>query len=573
MSIARELAILAIAAATLSTAHAGSAVTSVAVGLSNKDTGATYSGTYSVFNSVVKIVITLPDASTGNSDSGQAAQDTSNQSPPPPKKEKSGATTTGALLPMYLPATFAQTLAATTGTSSGTAPLAAAPVTKPKTKVKTKPKTASPNTKTVADQCNSDLKAYAAARQTVIRAQSDEMVLASQLIAIHDAAKPEGQLSDDQKKAALELLSAYLEKSHTANIKTVSNAVSKWSAKARDLRELCPLKLTATIIEEEEPAVDHTFRLYFHHDDFSNDTITLQSAGGILTSASVSADDQTGNIAIAGAKLLGEIAFLTGPQAAVGFAGGAATAAALAGGRLMYSTADLKKAVAQLKAATDLAQSLKKLNGIISGLEDYLTMRDSLPVLSPSFPIEIDLHMGSLDADVKAANQELQGVSLDISAHCGELDTSNPENGDVSKVQPGIFVSSLRPCTVELDRTSDVFGFSVLKRVGFMAQDAQVVTVLPFDRGLFVLDKTTYEFSNGRLTKVDLSRPREVLGAVSLPLELITAFFSSISDGIKGKSSVLDAETARYNSQAALLNAKAALIKAQAPPPASPPSK
>lgn len=80
--------------------------------------------------------------------------------------------------------------------------------------------------------------------------------------------------------------------------------------------------------------------------------------------------------------------------------------------------------------------------------------------------------------------------------------------------------------------------------------------VLPLDRSAFVRRVNNVEFENGMLKKVHIEKPSEGLEVASLPVNVMTAVFTSISNLVQAKIDISDKEKGLAQSQAALLQAQ-----------------
>jgi len=81
------------------------------------------------------------------------------------------------------------------------------------------------------------------------------------------------------------------------------------------------------------------------------------------------------------------------------------------------------------------------------------------------------------------------------------------------------------------------------------------VLVLPLERTAFVKRVDSAEFENGMLKKAHFEKPSEALEIASLPENVMTAIFTSLSNFIQAKIDISDKEKGLAQSQTALLQA------------------
>jgi hypothetical protein len=86
-------------------------------------------------------------------------------------------------------------------------------------------------------------------------------------------------------------------------------------------------------------------------------------------------------------------------------------------------------------------------------------------------------------------------------------------------------------------------------RLHFPASDATAASVYRVPRQAFVKTSSISPSRGGRLAKSETVRPSPVVSFVSLPARVIGGFTGAMTDGIKGRSGVVDAETGRVESE------------------------
>ncbi len=531
-------------------------------------------GEYGVADSIIKI--TLADGSA--SSTGGSTPQTSATTPPTGSKPAAAApaaadaSTPGAA--NATPTSDTQSPAdAVEAIQITDAPAAAAPAATPiAKKAKVAKKATTPGTSTPAPSwCDSTLKTYTAARTSTVQSVVLEQTLLDGLDHLVANLPSKDKLDNHSAGQADELVDDYLTKQKDPAIQKALASGIQYGPLVTAYRTLCPLKIVATIVEETEPSTEHGYRLYFDHSVLANDTFTAGQSNGFLTSVVASADDQTGNVIVDAVKSLASVAFAVSPGTALK-AAGAGHEYFHAGGQFLFSLAMVKQFRKGLDNK-DPAQALTQLKDLKNLLEKYINAV-SLPALTPILPAEYDISMSALDnpnVGLKDLNDSLARFDVAVTARCNKQAVLKPSQTDNSTPVDGIVVSESRPCFIEIDRTDADDRGVTLKRAGFWAQDARSVYSLPVDRSYFVLNKTSYAFNAGRLTNVDISRPSQAVGVATLPYNIVGAFFSAISDGVKGQSGVIDAETDRIKSKTALIEQQAAIRQAQTPAPATTP--
>jgi hypothetical protein len=91
---------------------------------------------------------------------------------------------------------------------------------------------------------------------------------------------------------------------------------------------------------------------------------------------------------------------------------------------------------------------------------------------------------------------------------------------------------------------------------GVNLPNSRPAPALPLERTTFVRRVNNVEFENGMLKKVHIEKPSEGLEVASLPVSVMTAVFTSISNLVQAKIDISDREKGLAQSQAALLQAQ-----------------
>lgn len=95
-----------------------------------------------------------------------------------------------------------------------------------------------------------------------------------------------------------------------------------------------------------------------------------------------------------------------------------------------------------------------------------------------------------------------------------------------------------------------------------VADPVRTVTI-PVNRSACTKAETAITLGNGVLTKFDATRPSEVEGCLSIPLNVVKAIIAAPFDAVTGRTARLEAEKKLADTQLALIQAQAKLLAAQ----------
>ncbi|MER9458272.1 hypothetical protein NKI80_00015 [Mesorhizobium sp. M0387] len=129
----------------------------------------------------------------------------------------------------------------------------------------------------------------------------------------------------------------------------------------------------------------------------------------------------------------------------------------------------------------------------------------------------------------------------------------------VGPIAPGIYYRRALPREVQVD----IGGSSVAQDYLMFANRSPIYRV-DIKRTLFVKRETTIAFTQGELTSVQVVKDSEALAIAKLPIAIADAVIAGPVDALTQRSAVQNARANLYNARASALNAETALKKAQA---------
>ena len=124
----------------------------------------------------------------------------------------------------------------------------------------------------------------------------------------------------------------------------------------------------------------------------------------------------------------------------------------------------------------------------------------------------------------------------------------------------GLFYRRAEPYSVRLMET---VGHSVLAQETVFLPNASPIAMVPFRTGGLTKSEFDVEFTEGMLTKMDVTRPSEALAAASLPLSVVSAVLGSVTDFVQLKIDLSKKNKDRVTEQTALIKALAELMAAK----------
>lgn len=153
-------------------------------------------------------------------------------------------------------------------------------------------------------------------------------------------------------------------------------------------------------------------------------------------------------------------------------------------------------------------------------------------------------HITSLDGTRKPRNAEGATVTEQGANPANPEGTSKPTNAQATTVTKGIVYRTMRPFPIVIKSRDGKQSFqSFYVEIPDRAYETFVV-----DRGYFVDRVVNLTFTNGILTKDDITYPSEILGFLSIPLEIL----NGISQAITGR---FDTRTTELTKEKAYLDA------------------
>lgn len=160
------------------------------------------------------------------------------------------------------------------------------------------------------------------------------------------------------------------------------------------------------------------------------------------------------------------------------------------------------------------------------------------------------------DDIVRTKGRDLNGVTVKTAV---DETVFNETNGTTCPIDAALCVPLLVPVTITLE----LEGVDTkVEHVVTVAHPRHVMG-LRIDRHSCVNSKSVFTFAQGMITKIDVDKPSEVAGCLSIPLDVISAIVAAPLNALTGRNARLQAEKGVVEQQRLLLEAQQNLIAAQ----------
>ncbi|WP_299006351.1 hypothetical protein [uncultured Caulobacter sp.] len=334
------------------------------------------------------------------------------------------------------------------------------------------------------------------------------------------------------------------------------------AAQLQPLLAACPQLITVELKEVVEVDQDSTFHLYGNRAWLADNTIAGEFEGPYLKSINATGDDRTGDVLVEAAKSIAVFEAYGRPvdPKTFGYEGRAAMSAFIkvAGLDVIATLAQKIRedgfeadTLTQLKSAIEVES--KAASAVpLPAIDEDLPLRKTYSISdlkagqSPSYALNVTIKIDDCSTEAVAAEKAERRTSLTTK--------------ETTKYYGGVVSPATISCVIVASRDD-----KELARTVFAASDATHFQVLPLPKQLFVKQTSGYGWTAGRLTKADTTRPSPVVAWASIPFRIVGGAVGAVSDGIKGRNGVIDADKARIEAETARLKAAKALEDAKKP--------
>lgn len=406
--------------------------------------------------------------------------------------------------------------------------------------------------KAEANVCADIRKAYNTDRMAPLRFVKNHADFAIQI----DTWLSTPPIGDDKVKAAIAVLDSFL-----ADRAQDKGALVR-AAQLQPLLSSCPQPITVELKEVVEVDQDSTFHLYGNRAWLADNTITGEFEGPYLKSINATGDDRTGDVLVEAAKSIAVFEAYGRPVDPKTF------------GQESRALMNAFISVAGLDVVATLAQKIREdgfeadtLTALKSAIEEESKAAAAvpLPAIDENLPLRktykiSELKTGqtpsaALNVTIKVEDCSREAVVAEKAGRMNSLTTT-----EKTKYYGGVVSPATISCVIVATRDS-----KEMARAVFAASDATHFQVLPMPKQLFVKQTSGYGWTAGRLTKADTSRPSPFVAWVSIPFRIVGGAVGAVSDGIKGRNGVIDADKARIEAETARLKAAKELEDAKKP--------
>lgn len=334
-----------------------------------------------------------------------------------------------------------------------------------------------------------------------------------------------------------------------------------------DYTKNCAKPLKIDVTTEVAADTSHVYALVIKDDANSADKLTAKpDENGLLTSLTTTADEKSGEIAVAAVKSLVSFAYLVDPAALVPAAALQTMAPAVA---TVVASAPTENnhtysyVPGKPKPKPKPKPEPPKLVPAAAYLEFIEEAENRKPV--HAYPDLPRAYPKAPVGPLRFGVSDKPTILLDTFSIEVKCSTPKAKGMTIPPESNGVLVSSLVPCqlTTKLKEARDQGQDPPARTAYFSAWDPSVPVALPLNRTALVPRTTTYAFSQGRQTSADYDKPSDGLAAATLPGTIILGAISGLSSAIQGRQSVTDAETARIKARASLYDAQAGLYDSQ----------
>ena len=278
------------------------------------------------------------------------------------------------------------------------------------------------------------------------------------------------------------------------------------------------------------PDTDQGFVAAMRHSPFRKDQLNLTTTEmGLLSSAKSIAEDQTGKIAATIAQAIVSLGGMPAPYAAA-------------------STIERPKEEKEeekdleIDSVVDLADK----DGDVKKLRCNLKKKKLDFVIVPPF-----------DGDKPSKAPNCEEPKKTPSIHGNTKDGTGKPCGE-----EGLFYRRELPYLVKITREDGGDDIPQANALVFMPNRSPITRV-PMEAGPFVTSKNTVAFTNGMLTSIEVERPSEILGLVSIPADVAQTMITAISQMIKLRLDYSSSQVNLAKDQSALLDLMKEIAKKQ----------
>lgn len=371
----------------------------------------------------------------------------------------------------------------------------------------------------------------------------------------------QGTYSPEEQKDILKAVDEYVT-ADRANTEALSRAKGNIILMAQDRNggvtnhlPLCPQRFKVDIKESVELSRDKVYRLYANVDDTSADHWVAEFDGGFPKNISGTADSKVGEVAVAAAKSIGTIEALgVGPSLPMKVVAGRdddALAAALKAVHRKILKPDALQQI--LDAIAPKPETLDPIDVDLPIVKTYVLEDLESDVVFPHDSLPIAIATLCASAPVKSEGTPVLGVAVSSSRACELRVLASQDYAEVkSGADPTARLTAASRATNHVQMRAKVW-----------ALDSRYVATLPLDRTVMIKTTTSYAFAGGRVTKSEFDRPAPAMEVVSFPFKLIGGFAGAFLDGVKGKTSQVQARTDLTKAHTAEIEAATAYDKAK----------